>query len=79
MKKEKRFEGIDNLPESAPVMYESRARKEETNTPSSEEMAEAFTGELNLRIPKSLYQQLREEAKAEGVAITEYILYKLTR
>ncbi len=40
---------------------------------------EDYSGKLVLRIPRSLHKELKEEAKAEGVSLNQYMLYKLAR
>ena len=36
-----------------------------------------FSGQLRLRMPKSLHQQLSYRASAEGVSLNQYIVYEL--
>ena len=38
-----------------------------------------YSGKLMLRIPKELHQSLAEAAKANGVSLNQYALYKLAR
>lgn len=38
-----------------------------------------YSGKLNIRIPRSLHQRLTLEAKADGVSLNQYILYKLAQ
>lgn len=38
-----------------------------------------YSGKLNIRIPKSLHQQLSEAAAKDGVSLNQYIVYKLSR
>ncbi len=38
-----------------------------------------YSGKLLLRIPKELHQHLAEEAKANGVSLNQYALYKLAK
>lgn len=38
-----------------------------------------YSGKISLRIPKSLHKKLAEEARAEGVSLNQYALYKLSR
>lgn len=72
MKRDKHF--------SRPMMSEGisiaenadNSRAESVTTPNA-------TGMLNVRIPKSLHHQLNEEAREEGVALEEYIIYKLVK
>lgn len=37
-----------------------------------------YSGKLSIRIPKELHKRLREDAKANGVSLNQYILYKLS-
>ncbi len=37
-----------------------------------------YSGKFNLRIPKSLHQELAIKAKEEGVSLNQYALYKLS-
>jgi predicted HicB family RNase H-like nuclease len=36
-----------------------------------------FSGQLRLRMPKSLHQQLSNRASEEGVSLNQYIVYEL--
>ncbi|MFK4471664.1 putative HicB family RNase H-like nuclease [Paenibacillus sp. RC73] len=38
-----------------------------------------YSGKFNLRVPKSLHQQLAERAAAENVSLNQYCLYKLSK
>ena len=38
-----------------------------------------YSGKFNVRIPKSLHQQLAIEAANEGVSLNQYAVYKLSR
>lgn len=38
-----------------------------------------YSGRLMLRIPKDLHRQLAESAKANGVSLNQYALYKLAK
>lgn len=40
---------------------------------------EDYSGKLNIRIPRSLHRRLSQEAKADGVSLNQYILYKLAQ
>lgn len=40
---------------------------------------EDYSGKLNIRIPRSLHRDLAQQAKADGVSLNQYILYKLAR
>lgn len=58
-----------------------KAAKEDTDTISLTEYKaqKEYSGKLLLRIPKELHQQLAVNAKANGVSINQYALYKLAR
>ena len=38
-----------------------------------------FNGNISLRVPKDLHRELVEMAKAQGVSLNQYCLYKLAR
>ncbi|MDA8228660.1 MAG: toxin-antitoxin system HicB family antitoxin [Desulfitobacterium hafniense] len=38
-----------------------------------------FSGQLRVRMPKSLHQALSEKAKEENVSLNQFILYQLSR
>lgn len=38
-----------------------------------------YSGNLMLRIPRILHKQLAEDAKANGVSLNQYALYKLAK
>jgi antitoxin HicB len=38
-----------------------------------------FSGRIVLRMPKTLHQQLAEQAELEGVSLNQYMLYKLSK
>ncbi len=38
-----------------------------------------FSGRLLIRVPKELHQSLVEKAKANGVSLNQYALYKLAK
>ena len=42
-------------------------------------MAEGYSGKFVVRMPTQLHQRLSVEAKAEGVSLNQYALYKLAR
>ncbi len=37
-----------------------------------------YSGNISLRVPKSLHKELVESAKIEGVSLNQYALYKLS-
>lgn len=38
-----------------------------------------YSGQFNLRIPKSLHRQLAEHSKKEGISMNQYCVYLLTK
>ncbi len=40
---------------------------------------EGYSGEILLRIPRSLHKTLKQEADVEGVSLKQYMLFKLSR
>ena len=44
-----------------------------------EPTTEDFSGQLRLRMPKSLHKALSEKAKSENVSLNQLILYQLSR
>ena len=38
-----------------------------------------YSGNLNLRIPKTLHKELVEQAAANGVSLNQYALFKLSK
>lgn len=51
----------------------------ELNRPIPEPTNDSFSGQLRLRMPKSLYKILSEQAKAESVSLNQFIVYQLSR
>jgi predicted HicB family RNase H-like nuclease len=43
------------------------------------EKTEDYSGKFNVRLPKSLHQQLVIEANKEGVSLNQLVLYKLAQ
>lgn len=40
---------------------------------------EGYSGEILLRIPRSLHKTLKQEADIEGVSLKQYMLFKLSK
>lgn len=86
MKKESPFGKITSFPETTPEVIPAKPKEEArtANKLPSTNQADTnnevgFSGELNIRIPKSLHAQLNEQANKEGVSFSEYIIYKLSQ
>lgn len=50
-----------------------------TMTKEELEAERAYNGRVSLRLPKSLHRELVQEAKAEGISLNQFILYKLAK
>ena len=57
----------------------TEAKAENDGSTTSLKDLEAYSGKLNIHIPRSLHQKLSQEAKADGVSLNQYILYKLAQ
>lgn len=44
-----------------------------------EPKADAFSGQLRVRMPKSLHRALTEKAKEENISLNQFIVYQLAR
>ncbi|AEG15582.1 type II toxin-antitoxin system HicB family antitoxin [Desulfofundulus sp. TPOSR] len=51
----------------------------ELGRPVPEPVPENYSGQLRIRIPKSLHRILAEKAKEENVSLNQYISYQLAR
>lgn len=62
-------------------MLTEMAADTDTTVTSLEEVIEqrACSGQILLRIPKSLHLDLAKAAKREGVSLNQYCLYKLAK
>lgn len=84
---EDRFSEIDSLtpevlsPAEAQSLAEAEAMDDGTAITLEEfqRSIDNYSGKLNIRIPRSLHQRLTLEAKADGVSLNQYILYKLAQ
>lgn len=78
---------LNTLPEEEPDELDLAmlAQAQEVNdgtTVTLEEFQKSigdYSGKLNIRIPRSLHRRLSQEAKADGVSLNQYILYKLAQ
>ena len=83
---EKRFTEIDALPAEKATPEEIAAFDESANDDPDEVLTleeykeqKEYSGKLLLRIPKELHKSLAEAAKANGVSLNQYALYKLAK
>lgn len=82
MKKRNHFSELTNLPNTPPEAQMKPKEAPQTfvdpiDIPPDE--GEANLLEEPIRIPKTLRTRLVAEANSEGVSLSEYIIYKLTR
>ena len=78
---------LDTLPEEEPDELDLAmlAEAQEINDGSTITLEEFqkhvgdYSGKLNIRIPRSLHRRLSQEAKDDGVSLSQYILYKLAQ
>lgn len=74
---------LQSLPEEEPDAQDlamlTEAKAENDGSTTSLKDLEAYSGKLNIHIPRSLHQKLSQEAKADGVSLNQYILYKLAQ
>lgn len=66
--------------DKSPSSQEARAiNKEPISKPTRAKQAADFSGQMSIRIPKSLHAKLSVRSEEEGVFLSEYILYKLSQ
>ena len=83
---ERRFEAINALkpeePTETDLLAIEKAEREDADDAISLEEYKAtreYSGRLMLRIPKELHKTLIDSAKANGVSLNQYALYKLAK
>ena len=69
-------EAIDNLDDAKKSWIETCL---ELGRPVPEPVTDEFSGQLRIRIPKTLHRTLAERAKEEKVSLNQYINYQLSR
>ena len=81
-----RFAEIDAMPHEKPTPEDLKAFAEaDAEDPSEavsweeDKASREYSGKLMLRIPKELHRKLAEQAKANGVSLNQYALYKLAQ
>jgi antitoxin HicB len=72
-----RAEDVGAAAEEARTLWIETAYEQglEIPLPSS---PEDFSGRFNVRLPRSLHQQLTQNAKREGISLNQYVTYLLT-
>lgn len=83
---ERRRAAIDARPAEEPTEEELAAFAEADAEDPAEEITlsefkatREYSGNLMLRIPKELHKSLAEAAKANGVSLNQYAMYKLAK
>lgn len=83
---ERRRAAIDALPAETPTSEDLAAfaasdAEDPAETVALEEYKamREYSGNLMLRIPKELHKSLAEAAKANGVSLNQYAMYKLAK
>lgn len=69
-------EAITNLDDAKKSWIETCL---ELGRPVPEPVTDEFSGQLRIRIPKTLHRTLAERAKEEKVSLNQYINYQLSR
>ena len=73
----------DSIEEALKNLNEAKASWIETSIEIKrivpEPNSENFSGQLRLRMPKSLHRELSQKAKDENVSLNQFILYHLAR
>lgn len=69
-------EAVKNLNEAKASWIETSL---EINREVPEPNSEDYSGQLRLRMPKSLHKELSQKAKEENVSLNQFILYHLAR
>ncbi|WP_429163070.1 toxin-antitoxin system HicB family antitoxin [Desulfitispora alkaliphila] len=69
-------EAVKNLNEAKASWIETNL---EINRAVPEPDSEVYSGQLRLRMPKSLHRDLSQKAKEENVSFNQFILYHLAR
>lgn len=83
---ERRRGAVDARPAEAPTAEDLAAFAEadaedpaEAVTLEEYKASREYSGRLMLRVPKELHKSLSEAAKANGVSLNQYALYKLAK
>lgn len=69
-------EGISELEEAKKAWFSSCLRR---NIKIPEPLHKKYSGKLLVRMPKSLHEQLAEEAEKENVSLNSFIISKLAQ
>ncbi|GBF33984.1 hypothetical protein DCCM_3095 [Desulfocucumis palustris] len=69
-------EAVGNLDDAKKCWIETCL---ELGRPVPEPITDEFSGQLRIRIPKTLHRTLAERAKEEKVSLNQYINYQLSR
>lgn len=69
----------ERMQEVLEMSLESRLNHDEPIPEPVDLDEEDYSGKFTLRLPKSLHRSLSLSAKAEGVSLNQYAIYKLAR
>lgn len=77
---ENRFAAINALEPEEPTAEDILAFEDDSDAITLEDFkaTHEYSGRINLRMPKSLHERLAKEAKAEGMSLNYYMVYKLS-
>jgi len=70
-------EEVGTAAEEARTLWIETAYEQGLEIPSPSE-PEEFSGRFNVRLPRSLHQQLVQNAKRDGTSLNQYVTYLLT-
>lgn len=67
---------LDNIEDAKKCWFETSL---ETGRTIPEPQEESYSGQLRVRLPKSLHKILSEKAREENTSLNQYIVYQLAR
>ncbi|MCQ2551049.1 MAG: toxin-antitoxin system HicB family antitoxin [Clostridia bacterium] len=73
-----KFEEIPETINDAKRAWIGAMLEDEIQIPEPSDISQ-YSGQFKLRIPKSLHKSLAEQAKAEGVSLNQFCVYKLSK
>ena len=73
----RRAAGVRGIP--AELLYRELGLQRPVEAGTEEAAAVTYSGKLNLRLPRTLHQQLAEQAEREGVSLHQLILAYLAK
>lgn len=67
---------LDNIKDAQKCWFETNLQ---TGRTIPEPQEESYSGQLRVRLPKSLHKTLSEKAREENTSLNQYIVYQLAR